>query len=92
VLGGKCVGVRLCVVLRADGVILRKRCVFVTQEMDRNTILPQMSSACNVSRSMNHLSSKTTLKMIYFAYFHSVMEYGIAFWGGAAESKSYKSR
>jgi hypothetical protein len=27
------------------------------------------------------------LKMIYFAYFHSVMEYGIAFWGGAAESK-----
>jgi hypothetical protein len=50
-------------------------------------ILPIMSSECYVIRSMYHLSSKTTLKMIYFAYFHSVMEYRIAFWGGIAESK-----
>jgi hypothetical protein len=46
-----------------------------------------MSSACYVIRSMYHLSSKTTLKLIYFAYFHTVLEYEIALWGGAAESK-----
>jgi hypothetical protein len=50
-------------------------------------ILPKMSSACYVIRSMYHLSGKTTLKIIYFAYFHSIMEYRIAFWGGAAERK-----
>jgi hypothetical protein len=49
-------------------------------------ILPIMSSECYVNRSMYHLSSKTTLKMIYFAYFQSVMEYRIAFWGGIAIS------
>jgi hypothetical protein len=25
--------------------------------------------------------------MIYFVYFHTVMEYGIIFWGASAESK-----
>ena len=28
-----------------------------------------------------------TLKMIYFAYFHSVMQFGIIFWGVSVESK-----
>jgi hypothetical protein len=28
-----------------------------------------------------------TLKLIYFAYFHSVMEFGILFWGVSVESK-----
>jgi len=28
-----------------------------------------------------------TLKIIYFAYFHSVMEFGILFWGVSVESK-----
>jgi hypothetical protein len=28
-----------------------------------------------------------TLKMIYYAYFHSVMEFGIIFWGTSADSK-----
>jgi hypothetical protein len=28
-----------------------------------------------------------TLKMIYFAYFHSVMQFGISFWGVSTDSK-----
>jgi len=35
-----------------------------------------MSSYCDI----------TTIKMIYFAYFHSLLEYGIAFWGNSTES------
>jgi hypothetical protein len=36
-----------------------------------------MYSSCNLN----------TLMMIYYAYFHSVMEYGIIFWGVSVESK-----
>ena len=28
-----------------------------------------------------------TLKMIYFAYFHSIINYGIIFWGNSTECK-----
>lgn len=36
---------------------------------------------------MYPLSSLKTLRMIYFAYFHSILEYGIIFWGNSTESK-----
>jgi hypothetical protein len=28
-----------------------------------------------------------TLKLVYFAYFHSIMSYGIIFWGNSTDSK-----
>jgi len=31
--------------------------------------------------------NSNTLKMIYFTYFHTVMEYGIIFWGVSVQSK-----
>jgi hypothetical protein len=43
-------------------------------------IIPRMSSACYTIRSMFHFSNMDTLKMIYFAYFHSILKYGIMFW------------
>jgi hypothetical protein len=43
-------------------------------------IIPRMSSACYTIRSMFHFSNMDTLKMIYFAYFHSILTYGIMFW------------
>jgi hypothetical protein len=46
-----------------------------------------MSSACYTVRSMYHFSSLNTLKMVYFAYFHSIMKRGIIFWGNSTESK-----
>jgi hypothetical protein len=36
---------------------------------------------------MFHISNTETLKSIYFAYFHSIMKYGIIFWGNASYSK-----
>jgi hypothetical protein len=36
---------------------------------------------------MYPFSSINTLKIIYFAYFHSIINYGIIFWGNSIESK-----
>jgi hypothetical protein len=49
--------------------------------------LPKLSSACYLIRRMYPYFNKNTLKIIYFAYFHSVMESGIPFWGVSIESK-----
>jgi hypothetical protein len=38
-------------------------------------------SACYRIRSMYSFSDMTTLKRIYFAHFHSIMQYGIILWG-----------
>jgi hypothetical protein len=47
----------------------------------------KLSRACYAIRSMSHISSTDTLKSIYFAYFHSIMKYGIIFWGNSPNSK-----
>jgi hypothetical protein len=51
-------------------------------------IIPKLSHACYAISSMLHFSNMDTLipKMIYFAYFHSVLKYGIMFWGNHTDS------
>ena len=49
-------------------------------------ILPKVSSVCCFCRVM-YPYSITTLKMIYFAYFHAVMKYGVILWRNSVESK-----
>jgi len=68
---------------------------FLGLELDKNinwknhiqNILPKLSSACYLIRRMSPICNLTTLKMIYFAYFHSIIEFGIIFWGISVESK-----
>jgi hypothetical protein len=68
---------------------------FLGLELDKNVnwknhiqkILPKLSSACYLIRRMYSFCNLNTLMMIYFAYFHSVMEFGIIFWGVSVESK-----
>ena len=48
--------------------------------------LPKLSRACHAVRAMYSLSSLNTLKIIYFTYFHSVINYGIIFWGNSSKS------
>jgi hypothetical protein len=42
-------------------------------------LVPKLSRACYAVRSMLHVSNTDTLKIIHFAYFHSLMKYGIIF-------------
>jgi hypothetical protein len=50
-------------------------------------MIPKLSRACYPVSSVSHISSTATLKSIYFAYFHSIMKYGIIFWGNFPNSK-----
>ena len=47
-------------------------------------ILPKLSSACFALRSVKPFVSMRTLKIIYYGCFHSIMSYGIIFWGHTA--------
>jgi hypothetical protein len=43
-------------------------------------------ATCPACLILLHISNITTLKSIYFAYFHSVIQYGIIFWGNSSNS------
>jgi hypothetical protein len=47
-------------------------------------LVPKLNGACYADRSMLHIS---TLKSIYFAYFHSLMKYGIILGRNSPDSK-----
>jgi hypothetical protein len=49
-------------------------------------LVTKMSSACYAIRTVKGIMSQETLKMIYFAYVNSIMEYGIIFWGDSPNS------
>jgi hypothetical protein len=51
-----------------------------------DVILPKLSSACYAMRSVKPYISHHALKSIYYAYFHSIMSYGVIFWGQSTDS------
>jgi hypothetical protein len=48
-------------------------------------IKPKQSSAFYAMRSVKPHVTISTLKVIYFSYFHSVMTYGLLFWGNSPD-------
>jgi hypothetical protein len=56
-------------------------------EVNVNQLVPKLSGACYAVSSLLHISNTDTLKSIYFAYFHSLMKYGIIFWSNSSDSK-----
>jgi hypothetical protein len=46
-----------------------------------DNILRKLSSACYAMKSVKSYVSQQMLKVIYYSYFHSIMSYGIIFWG-----------
>jgi len=49
-------------------------------------IKSKLSSACYAERSVKPYISLNALKMIYYFYFHTVMTYGLLFWGHSSDS------
>jgi hypothetical protein len=50
-------------------------------------IIPKLSAACYAVGQMYHFDNQNTLKSIYFAYFHSIVKYGIIFWGNSTKRR-----
>jgi hypothetical protein len=48
-----------------------------------DAIAPKLSSAGFALRIIKPLLSLESLRMVYFSYFHSIMTYGIIFWGNS---------
>jgi hypothetical protein len=49
-------------------------------------VLYMLNAACYALRSVKPYMSQEILKMVYYAYFHSAISYGIIFWGNSADS------
>jgi hypothetical protein len=50
-------------------------------------MIPKLSEACYGVRSTFHISHINSLESIYFAYFHSIIQHGIVFWGNSSNSR-----
>ena len=51
-----------------------------------NQILSRLSSACYAIRVIALLMTEDTLRMIYRSYVHTIITYGIIFWGNSPHS------
>jgi len=49
-------------------------------------ILPKLSTVSFVIRQLFYILDSETLRIAYFSYFHSIIRYGIIFWGNATDS------
>ena len=50
-------------------------------------MIPKLNKASYLIRALKPLLSFESLKMVYFSLFHSVIAYGIIFWGGSNYNK-----
>jgi len=44
-------------------------------------IATKLCSACYALRNLKHIVPQSTLRTIYYTYIHSILSYGIIFWG-----------
>jgi hypothetical protein len=49
-------------------------------------IIPKLSGACCALRLMVYIGNINTLKSIYYAYFHSIIKYGMVFGDNSSNS------
>jgi hypothetical protein len=53
-------------------------------------LITKRSSACYAVRTVKGLMSQETLRMIYFSYVHSIITYGVIFWGNSPHSNIFR--
>ena len=51
-----------------------------------NYIISKLSTACYAIRITKPYMSLNILRIVYFSYFHSIMNYGLLFWGNSSYS------
>jgi hypothetical protein len=51
------------------------------------TMIPKLNKTFCIIRGSSLFLSQVALKIVYFAFFHSVMSYGLIFWGNLTSSK-----
>ena len=51
-------------------------------------LTPKINKACYAIRTLMFLRSPDILRMVYFSYFHSIISYGIIFWGNSYSSNN----
>jgi hypothetical protein len=51
-----------------------------------DSIIGKLNKACYIIRKSKQYLSIEALKMVYYAFFHSVMSYGLIFWGNRTHS------
>lgn len=49
-------------------------------------IIPKLRTACFAVRAVKPVKSQETLEMVCYSYFHSIMNYGLIFWGNSSYS------
>jgi hypothetical protein len=49
-------------------------------------MVPKLSAACYAMMSVVYISNINTLQSIHYAHFHSIIKYGIIFWGNSSNS------
>jgi len=63
-------------------------CLLMTHCPGKNIyiIIPKLGSASYAMRSVKLNMLHKTLRMIYYTYFHSIMNYGLLLWGCSSDS------
>ena len=49
-----------------------------------SVLVRKLSSVCYVMRKLSNILNIVTLRIVYFAYFQSLVNYGIIFWGSSS--------
>jgi hypothetical protein len=65
------------------GIVLDKT---LSWQLHIDKICAKLKSACYILRTLNPILSVSNLKTIYFSYIHSIITYGIIFWGNSTGS------
>jgi len=53
-------------------------------------LITRLKSACSALRAVRAMSSRKTLRMIYFSYVQSIISYGTIVWGNTTDIKIFR--
>ena len=57
-----------------------------TWDNHSDQLISRLNSACYAKRAVKAMLSRKALRMLYFTYVHSILSYGIIFWGNTLNS------